>query len=98
MSTIVDLTGKRFGRLVVLGMEDLRGSKGHKNAVWLCRCDCGGEKIAYSMNLLRGNTTSCGCYSKEVHSKMLKDVWAMWKGVNGNDHVRESSAEAKIGT
>lgn len=98
MGALVDLTGKRFGRLVVLGMEDLRGSKGHKNAVWRCRCDCGKEKVAYSMNLRRGNTTSCGCYSREQHSKMLKDIWAMWKETKGNDHVRESSAEAKIGT
>lgn len=98
MSTIVDLTGKRFGRLVVLRLEETRGNKHRTNAVWRCRCDCGKEKVAYSMNLLRGNTSSCGCYSREVHSQMLRDMWAMWKEAKGNDHVREPSAEAKIGT
>lgn len=94
MGTLVDLTGKRFGRLVVLRLEETRGNKHGTNAVWLCQCDCGGEKVAYSMNLRRGNTTSCGCYSRERHSKMLKDMWAMWKGTKGNDHDKTTAAEA----
>lgn len=98
MGALVDLTGKRFGRLVVLRLEETRGNKHGTNALWRCRCDCGGEKVAYSMNLRRGNTTSCGCYSKEVHSQMLREMWAMWKEAKGNDHVRESPAEAKVGT
>lgn len=98
MGALVDLTGERFGRLVVVGLDETRKSKSGTNAVWRCRCDCGGEKAAFGMNLRRGNTTSCGCYSRERHSQMLRDMWAMWKEAKGNDHVRESSAEAKIGT
>lgn len=96
MGALVDLTGKRFGRLVVLRLEEMRGNKHGTNAVWLCRCDCGVEKVAYSMNLQRGKTTSCGCYSRERHSKMLKDIWSMWKGENGNDH--EQTAAEKAGS
>lgn len=98
MGALIDLTGKRFGRLVVLRLEGTRGNKHGTNAVWRCRCDCGGETVAYSINLRRGNTTSCGCYAREVHRQILLDVWAMRKEAKGNDHVRESSAEAKIGT
>lgn len=94
MGMLVDLTGQRFGRLVVLHKEEIRGRKGHTNAVWRCRCECGGEIVAYSMNLRRGNTTSCGCYSRERHSKMLKDMWAMWKETKGNDHDKTAAAEA----
>ena len=32
---------------------------------WLCRCDCGSEKVIYLTNLLRGLTKSCGCLQKE---------------------------------
>lgn len=37
-----DLTGKRFGRLTVLGRSDRRGSRGARTTpLWECRCDCG---------------------------------------------------------
>lgn len=94
MSALVNLTGKRFGRLVVLRLEETRGNKHSTNAVWLCQCDCGREKLAYSMNLQRGNTTSCGCYSRERHSKMLKEMWAMWKEAKGRDHDKATAEEA----
>jgi hypothetical protein len=56
-----DLTGQRFGRLVVLGWA------GHSkpNAAWVCRCDCGGEKLALSHNLKSLRTRSCGCLNLE---------------------------------
>lgn len=55
--TSVDLTGHRFGKLVVV---ERRGSK-KGNAVWLCRCDCGGQKEAMAGVLVRGDVASCGC-------------------------------------
>lgn len=57
----LDLTGRRFGRLTVL---ERKGSKNGKSA-WLCRCDCGNEKIITASNL-KTNTVSCGCYHKEI--------------------------------
>lgn len=60
-----DLTGRRFGRLVVLGWAGY--SK--QNAAWVCRCDCGGEKIAGGGNLVGGRTQSCGCLFRENLSK-----------------------------
>lgn len=57
-----DLTGKRFGQLTVLGpAEDANGK-----ARWLCRCDCGKEKITYGSNLKKGTTKSCGCLGLEL--------------------------------
>ena len=55
------LIGKRFGRLVVIKQEV---SKNHRT-MWLCQCDCGNKCIACSLDLLQGDTYSCGCY----HSK-----------------------------
>ena len=54
----IDLTGQRFGQLVVVrGTEERR----HGNAVWECKCDCGKTIFVHTHNLRSGNTTSCGC-------------------------------------
>lgn len=54
-----DLTGRRFGKLLVLEPTDLRGRGGA--LIWRCRCDCGNETLAVSTQLLRGYKKSCGC-------------------------------------
>lgn len=61
--TSVDLTGRRFGHLVVEGRTERPKTVGAKdrNSYWRCRCDCGGVKMAASGNLRCGNTTHCGC-------------------------------------
>lgn len=56
------LTGQRFGRLLVLE----RVPSGMRGVRWRCACDCGGQAIAMTSNLRRGNTTSCGCRQREV--------------------------------
>lgn len=56
-----DLTGKRFGRLVVIRRESEIGQK----VRWLCRCDCGSEKVISAYELTSGNTKSCGCLQSE---------------------------------
>lgn len=54
----LDLTGQRFGRLVAVSDT---GRRTGNNAVWLCRCDCGGEHEAQANHLRRGVVGSCGC-------------------------------------
>lgn len=58
----VDLTGNRYGRLVVLRHI---GSDEQQKSLFLCRCDCGIEKIVRGHNLKYGFTKSCGCLRKE---------------------------------
>ena len=55
---IDDLTGKRFGKLVVLGLDhkDIRGK-----TYWSCKCDCGNETIKSRSSLVTGGVESCGC-------------------------------------
>lgn len=57
----IDLTGKRFGRLYVLGMERVNGL-----LVWKCVCDCGAEHRVSPGNLSSGRTQSCGCLNQEA--------------------------------
>lgn len=57
-----NLTGKRFGRLVVLAY--LGKTKSKSSSLWRCRCDCG-KMTRSAGNKLRGNhTRSCGCLSR----------------------------------
>lgn len=58
-----DLTGQRFGRLVVI--EPVTTGE-YRNSVWLCQCDCGNKKIVPTYRLLNGRTFSCGCYRKQA--------------------------------
>lgn len=60
---LVDITGQRFGRLIVRGIAGrAKGSR----VVWSCLCECGNEIIAYGYNLKTGNTNSCGCYHRKI--------------------------------
>ena len=58
MSKSIDLTGQKFGRLIV--MERIPNRKGGR-IQWLCVCDCGTQKIIIGKNLKNNNTKSCGC-------------------------------------
>jgi len=63
---VIDLVGKRFGRLVVTELSHV--NKG--GAQWICACDCGNIKTISGHSLRRGCTKSCGCKQKE-HIKEL---------------------------
>lgn len=54
----MDLTGQRFGKLVVLKYV---GRDSKRNSQWLCQCDCGNESTTSSLCLRKGDTRSCGC-------------------------------------
>ena len=60
-----DIAGKKFGRLTALRIV---GKTTDNRPAWLCRCECGNEKIVSEHNLKRNNTKSCGCYREEVRS------------------------------
>lgn len=65
---MVDMTGKRFGKLVVVS----RAKSPNKQAAWLCKCDCGNETVVLGWNLRSGHTVSCGCVHKEGLKKGLR--------------------------
>lgn len=63
MARIKDLTGQRFGKLVVVGLDPDYISKSGRHKTWLCKCDCGRYKVARGSRLISGYTTACslGC-------------------------------------
>ena len=66
MTLLVDLTGKSFGRLLVM---EHAGSNLRGQSRWLCQCVCGTQKVIASTDLKRGNARSCGCLRREMSRK-----------------------------
>lgn len=68
---IKDLTGERFGRLLVLGDSGKR-RPGSGGIIWRCLCDCGQEKEIRQDALLSGATVSCGCLKSRGNEKVSR--------------------------
>ena len=78
-----DLTGKRFGRLIVLKLSNTQIPKANRR--WDCICDCGNEVTTVGSNLVTGHTKSCGCLNIEaarnrklVHGKTNTKIHSVW--------------------
>ena len=71
-----DLTGQRFGKLLVLERaENHKQKNGSEKVQYRCLCDCGNECIVQSTHLRSNHTLSCGCVQRERTSKAkLKDI------------------------
>jgi hypothetical protein len=52
--------GKKYGRWLVLEYAG--------DGLWLCRCDCGNTGKIMANSLTSGNSRSCGCYHRDVHT------------------------------
>jgi hypothetical protein len=88
----VDLTDRKFGRLTVRWVAG-RGTAGSGIGArrfpqinWLCSCECGNLVTVPVHNLISGNSTSCGCYAKEMqkkcnvtHGKSRTPEYIMWQ-------------------
>lgn len=95
MGSLIDMTGKHFGRLTVLGRSESQYALQHPNKVyWDCLCDCGNTKIVEGYNLRNGCVRSCGCLFSdsvtthgESKSRLYK-VWSSMKARCGNKNDR----------
>jgi len=89
MTALIDLTGQRFDRLVVVGRADNSPSG---RAQWECACDCGATTIARSDHLIEGRVKSCGCkradYARTIlgknnqtHGDSKSPTYTSWKSM-----------------
>ena len=62
MSKVLDLTGKKFGRLTAI--KPLKKRR-ESNVMWRCVCRCGNTVDVRAVDLNRGKSKSCGCYRIE---------------------------------
>lgn len=81
MSKFKDLTGQRFGKLVVI--ERYGSHKGHSQ--WKCKCDCGNYSIVTTGNLNSGHSKTCGCSyyeSKNIkHGLRHTRLYGVWLNI-----------------
>ena len=92
-----DISGQRFGRLVVIKRVYDHGIK-TRNAVWMCQCDCGKQTRVVGSSLTSGISKSCGCLrhellksrklSEEVKKKMSETKSCDFNGLNGYGHTK----------
>lgn len=68
MGKVINLINLKFGRLTVIK----QGKTGnHRQLYWVCNCDCGTKAVEINGSSLRkGITSSCGCYQREIVSKL----------------------------
>ena len=78
----IDLTGKRFNRLVVVRFSH---NQGHKR-MWECLCDCGKTTFVATCNLTSNRVKSCGCLKMEgliqrstTHNQRHTNLYEVWK-------------------
>lgn len=79
-----NIIGDKYGRLTIVREDGKRG----KFRMWLCECECGGQKRTTIYDLKSGKTKSCGCLSREVLIKRntrhgLSDtrIYDIWLGM-----------------
>jgi hypothetical protein len=105
MSGFINIAGQRYGRLTCLSYA---GKVYSDRIAWLCRCDCGKEKIVTSNGLRRGKTTSCGCYQKEVsaiarakalttHGRKPHSLYQRWKNMLARCRNKKHKSFANYG-
>ena len=93
---LIDITGHRFGRLVV---QSRAVNSGH-HLRWLCVCDCGQEKVVNSSHLKTGHTISCGCAASEAtasrnvanakHGMWRSSEFGIWTAMIKRCHSKNS--------
>lgn len=85
MPAFIDLTGRRFGRLVVIARATKPG-EGHVR--WRCICDCGTLCTAAGRDLRWDDTKSCGCWyvdtrrtGARTHGRARTSIYATWQAM-----------------
>lgn len=82
MGKLIDLTGKRYGRLIVL--KRAKDNDCHNKPRWLCKCDCGNVLEVSGASLKSGNTKSCGCLNRDLltkHGRSGQRIYHVWRNM-----------------
>lgn len=95
MPAFKDLTGKRFGKLTVIGPHPVR--TGYNMIRWICKCDCGTDTLVTTGNIGK-NTNSCGCYRNTQGSLSNKHrLWATFSTMHSRCEKERDKNYANYG-
>jgi hypothetical protein len=98
-----DLTGLRFGKLVVL--REIKNRTGYKKIQWECKCDCGNNTIAVSSHLISGHTKSCNCLQREAvrrinnstHNLSKSRLYRVWSSMKSRCYYPKNESYYQYG-
>lgn len=96
MAELVDFTGHRFHRLVIIARAPTRKtSGGHYKAVWFFRCDCGSVGRLDACRV--GRQKSCGCIRGEKHGLSKSRIRNVWNAMIQRCHNPNNSSYSRYG-
>jgi len=97
---MLELVGRRFGRLIVIGRE--RDASGQ--LLCLCVCDCGNTTRVSTDHLGSGHTQSCGCLRKDrtresrsIHNMKHTTEYNAWVKIKGRCYNSRDAAYDRYG-
>ena len=97
----IDITGKRYGMLVVLEFAHIKISPcGHKNAMWLCECDCGNKRVMYGSYIKNHHSPSCGCNKiakATTHGMTNSPEYSVWRSMVRRCHDTDNISYPRYG-
>src|SRR6266508_3830861 len=70
MDRPIDLTGRKFGKWVILPRDGFELH--HRDCRWLVQCECGRLRHVAGQELLNGLSSSCGCASPRKNGNDAK--------------------------
>lgn len=101
MARVKDMSGQRFGRLVV---RSFAGIGEDHTALWNCVCDCGNETVVRGYSLRRGHTQSCGCFNgyaasvrNSTHGETKTRLYKCWQGMKSRCYYERNIAYDRYG-
>lgn len=99
MSNFIDLTGKRYGELVVVKRSE-NTSKGL--ATWECKCDCGKTTIVRGSSLRNSTVKSCGCRRFRIkptlqHGMSHTKLYYVWNNIKRRCYEKTNPAYKNYG-
>jgi hypothetical protein len=103
---LVDLIGRKFGRLTVVKKVENPKKYTCLDAFWLCKCRCGNLRIINGSSLRKGASKSCGCRRKEMAAQWGKErgktlgkkygfIYGKLKKIHGHSHSLKRKGASK---
>lgn len=108
MPRLVDMTGKKYGRLTAIKRIE---SSLDVRPVWLFQCECGNTHIARGADVRSGKIKSCGCLNREkaigklplmhaaatTHGQSRTSIYKIWYGMKGRCYTKSNTCYPRYG-
>ena len=86
MSKRIDITGKKFGNVLVLEYSHTKNN----HAIYTCRCMiCNSLMVASYSNLKSGNTRNCTSCGQKTHGMSKHSLYPRWRALKERDNLSD---------